>query len=36
MPQYPQYTEVAEKFHILYCDLRLEPAHDQGQIYLDF
>ena len=26
MPQYLQYTEIAKKFDILYCELRLEPA----------
>ena len=34
MPQYLQYTEIAKKFDILYCELRLEPAYDQVQIYL--
>ena len=36
MPPYPKYTEIAKNFDILYCDLGLEPAYDQAQIYLDF
>ena len=36
MPQYQKYTKIAKKFGILYCELGLEPVHDQVQIYLDF
>ena len=35
MPQYQQYTEIAQNFDILYCELRLEPVYDQVQIYPD-
>ena len=36
MPKYPRYIEIAKKFDILYCEVRLETAYDQVQIYLDF